>query len=437
MDGTQTAGQRRLVPNLRGPRLDGAVLKSDVIGGVTTVLRPIGQGGEPMSLWIKSLDTVTYSDVEAFCVATPRPREGLRLDFKQAIPTELARLIAAFANTSGGMIILGVKGDPKNEPEWPAAGLTLKPGLLEQITQAAQQAIFPPVQLETSPFIVDPIRPGHGVVVVRIHESPEAPHATDGGRKIYERTGDVNQPISFAHVDRIERLLRRRGNTEARRLELRGRFLRRAGNTLPQAGAIRWLSVMPLYPGSPLATLAKCYSTQQFMPVSRQLQRTPEGAFATSHSSLRHEELGKCSLRCASVGVFGDVFIADFCEEEVDLRKSEEASGNLSGRRYVTWEKTLHALAPTMNKAVGVLRTDLGFQGYIQVSVGMLRCAGVRMMRGNDEVGQPFLDDEYSDDEMVMPACALAAADVRPLFDRFQYSFDLLPANSDTFLALS
>lgn len=389
-----------------------------------------------MSLWTKPLDEIKYIDVEAFCLATPRPREGLRLDYKQAIPDDLARLISAFANTSGGMIIVSVKSDAKNEPEWPPIGLALKTGLLEQFTQISQQAIYPAVMIETSSFLEDSNDPGKGVIVVRVHESPGAPHAVDGGRRIYERTGDVNHPINYAHVDRIERLLTRRSQIAERRSELRDRFLSRAHRVLPKQVAITcWASVMPLYPGPPICDPAVCYKFLGGKPHAT-LQRTPDGAFAAYLSSSIGDLAG--FLQCSSAGMFGDFCMAKFCDDEFHYRSAAARFGKDSNQRAMQLKEVLMFFVPTIHTGVSFLRTTLGYQGYIQVSIGMLECERVQLVplqSMRDVSPHPFLDSEFSDDETILPGNMSSADDIRPLFTRFLHAFDLAPQDCETFLS--
>src|SRR5437667_12250733 len=87
--------------------------------------------GLSMSLWLKSVSEITFDDVDAFCrLGIP---EDTRLDYKVDIaepapakgahPAGLEKLIAAFANTLGGDIILGVDADKReNKPIWPPQG---------------------------------------------------------------------------------------------------------------------------------------------------------------------------------------------------------------------------------------------------------------------------------------------------------------------------
>ena len=99
-----------------------------------------------MSLWYKTPSEITFADIDQFCKSM-QP-EGARLDYKGiAFPKDLAKTIAAFANTLGGLIILGVDANKNtNMPIWPPdAGMPMDAGLSERVVSVAQQAIFPPV----------------------------------------------------------------------------------------------------------------------------------------------------------------------------------------------------------------------------------------------------------------------------------------------------
>ena len=48
------------------------------------------------------------------------------------------------------------------------------------------------------------------VVVVRVNESPQAPHAIQNSTKVYIREGSITQPYELAAIGRIEHLLKRR-----------------------------------------------------------------------------------------------------------------------------------------------------------------------------------------------------------------------------------
>src|SRR4051794_13333288 len=105
-----------------------------------------------MSLWHKQVLDISFAEIDTFC-QTMQP-EGMRLDYKVERPTDLAKLIAAFANTLGGLIILGVDANKAtNQPFWPPQkGMPTKPGIDEAITAIARDAIYPPVRVAISPI---------------------------------------------------------------------------------------------------------------------------------------------------------------------------------------------------------------------------------------------------------------------------------------------
>ena len=166
-----------------------------------------------MSLWSKPVAQITFADVDEFC-KTMQP-EGARLDYKGIdFPKDLAKTIAAFANTLGGLILLGVDADKNsNTPLWPpTVGMPMAAGLSERVIQVAQDAIYPPVRVDVSNIIENDLLPTHAIVVIRVPESREAPHATEKNTRVYvyERTGNKNEPYELADIDRIEHLLNRR-----------------------------------------------------------------------------------------------------------------------------------------------------------------------------------------------------------------------------------
>lgn len=87
---------------------------------------------------------VTFQDVADFCAA--EWEEGARLDYKRDIPNDLPARVAAFANTLGGMIVLGVDVDRKsNKPLWPPVGISQPKGFSERIVQLCTTNIHPPI----------------------------------------------------------------------------------------------------------------------------------------------------------------------------------------------------------------------------------------------------------------------------------------------------
>jgi hypothetical protein len=192
-------------------------------------------------LFNKLLERVTFEDLTAFCERFP---EGVRAEYKRA-PAHIDKVIASLANTAGGFLVLGVRTDDKNMPMLPIEGMPARKGLEEQIVQIAQTAIYP--ALTPAVRILDvPTKPGNVVVIVKVAESIEAPHAVDDATKVYVRVASTTPPYQLADVDRIEYLLRRRHEPERRREEIIQQMAARsfyAGHSMK----IR-VAVAPVYP---------------------------------------------------------------------------------------------------------------------------------------------------------------------------------------------
>lgn len=219
------------------------------------------------SMFATPTDALTFEQVQSFCQALPR--ENVTLDYKLDFPKRLDKTIAAFANTCGGYILIGVDETVTGEPVLPIGGVPLVGGLRERVVATALDAIFPPVSPEVkvvefkSPGATSPDR---AVVVVRVHESDNSAHAVDGGKTVYLRVDNISDHfIRQATIPEVEWLL----NKRQRSLELKERLLsearKRAANYLVTYRTARHLSTaeprgkyvlwtIPTFPRSELAS---------------------------------------------------------------------------------------------------------------------------------------------------------------------------------------
>src|SRR5207249_9815606 len=88
------------------------------------------------------------------------------------------------------------------------------------------------------------------VVVVKVPESIEAPHAVEGSTKVYVRVNSTSQPIDLAEIDRIDYLLKRRHDPKQRRQQMIETAIKRSRVAAP---CIR-IMIGPRYPYRPLLT---------------------------------------------------------------------------------------------------------------------------------------------------------------------------------------
>jgi hypothetical protein len=211
------------------------------------------------------IDRITFADVDAFCRSGVR--ESILLDFKKDFPSRLEKTIAAFSNTYGGIILIGVDETPNGEPILPICGVQLTSGLRERVIQIGLDAVYPPMIPEVR---VVEFRSSEGldqcdraVVVVRVHESAMGGHAVDQRTTVYLRVDNVSDPYRKATVGELEWFINKREKAieeQVRILELsrdhaeqylaRLRTRHSLDPDEPTAKCIFWMA--PRFPHNPL-----------------------------------------------------------------------------------------------------------------------------------------------------------------------------------------
>lgn len=242
----------------------------------------------------------TAEDIRAFC---RRFTEGIRVEYKrnfdENVRRNLAKIVSSFANSLGGVLILGVNA-VNGVPQEPIDGFEPEPREEVPLTvenlciQNTYPAIFP--KITEVPSDVE----GKRFVTIEVDESPDAPHAIENSTKVYVRTGNAANPYELAHVDSVIELLRRRENPLGQRQLL---FERAHVLGLHNDGAQAQVAICPVMPKRPLCSAADCwnflrntpYRGGHFFPIAR-MRRVEGGAAAFPD----HE--------CADVNRYGFVF---------------------------------------------------------------------------------------------------------------------------------
>lgn len=160
-----------------------------------------------------NLDDLQFSDIEQFTgIERPeneRPKEGVRLDFKKEIPDKIGDTVTAFANTYGGLIILGVKSD-KSKQNIPVeiTGIQGTKDIKPTIVNKILSTVYPRPSFSVGVAIHDKVS-DHVVVVIRVDESRIAPHMYIAGQsnKISVRVEDEDR---YASLQEIEALFEKR-----------------------------------------------------------------------------------------------------------------------------------------------------------------------------------------------------------------------------------
>ena len=115
-------------------------------------------------------------------IVEQRLEETTQLEFKRELPPsgkndDLARDIAAIANTEGGVIIYGIEQDKNGRADrlnpFPTAGAT------ERVSLVAQ-TLDEPVTLSSAKSIPDPDVPDSGYLILEVPRSERSPHLFKG-----------------------------------------------------------------------------------------------------------------------------------------------------------------------------------------------------------------------------------------------------------------
>jgi hypothetical protein len=125
-----------------------------------------------------------------------RPQEGVVIDYKSERPSHLPKVIAAFANTDGGIAFLGVKeerGIPVELPGYPRSHSDLKTAIAGSFRSNFHPP-YPDVEV-----IVIAVDEDHDVALVRVAQGDDAPYQLQDGR-VYRRVLDQSVPARITEI---------------------------------------------------------------------------------------------------------------------------------------------------------------------------------------------------------------------------------------------
>jgi len=219
-------------------------------------------------IFSKPIAELNIEDIKTFC--EKGIREGFALDYKADFPHDLAKSICAFANTFGGVILIGVEEDNESKPKLPVKGILFERGLHERVMSIILDNINPPLFPEINVIKFEKENKELAVIVVGIPQSDETPHTINNRRFVYVRTDNRNKPEEVATIEQIEWLLNKRKKSEELKKSLyndaderlvdiyrsikhigtgEGATILPKGLSLPKAQGI--FSAIPLFPNKP------------------------------------------------------------------------------------------------------------------------------------------------------------------------------------------
>ena len=143
-------------------------------------------------LFLKPIADLALEDIEEFC---KRFRENIRVEYKSTfddnVKKKLPKVLSSFANSYGGVLVIGVKTN-SGVPVEPFDGIAfVDPEPRLTVENICRSGIFPePVMYQQ---LVPSRLPGSAFLVIQVNESQKAPHAIENSTQVYVRTGDLRQ----------------------------------------------------------------------------------------------------------------------------------------------------------------------------------------------------------------------------------------------------
>jgi hypothetical protein len=329
-----------------------------------------------MSIFTKPILEISYQDVIAFC--QQGIGESVNLDYKKDFPSSgLEKTISAFANSFGGVILIGVE-DEDSKPKPPFEGIEYKDRLEERVWNIIVDNIYPPVFPEIR---VCPPCNNKTFVTIRVPQSNETPHAIYNNTQVYVRTGNRNKPEDLATVEQIEWLRNRREKSE----ELREHLYHRAGEryqTICEQKKVRiefgefTLSFAPLYPQKPLITVEAIEGIIPQMKVwggeGRQFPWLPGGGLEPIQDGMVSFFLNKDNgfITHTEINKFGLIFY----KERIGWQEKSESEDKQ------LFMVTIVRILDTSLEAIGKFYDIIGFWGLVDMRLSLGGLLGLKFL---------------------------------------------------------
>src|SRR5258706_775234 len=164
------------------------------------------------------IESIEIDDIIGFCAL--KREENIDLDYKSNWPSDLEKVICSFANTQGGIILIGVDEEEKTrKPKLPINGIEgEKSSIYQRVMNIASDGIYPPISPEVRICELSN-QENKFVVLIRILPS-RLMHSTDRRRRIYVRVADNSRGYDLASVSDLEWLWQRKTLLEEKREEI-------------------------------------------------------------------------------------------------------------------------------------------------------------------------------------------------------------------------
>lgn len=180
--------------------------------GQSKIERGSTREGDVLGFFDTPIEQLTETDL--LRLRDDETPESLYLEYKQDFPKRKGAeaSVAAFANSYGGRLLLGVRSDPGRNVITELPGLDPGTSPQETLNNRVRDGIAP-VPLYRSHLF--PLSNGNVVLVAETPESSSTPHVMRGSGVIYVRSPVSSDPVPADDRATIDRLYARRERTSA------------------------------------------------------------------------------------------------------------------------------------------------------------------------------------------------------------------------------
>ena len=322
-------------------------------------------------MFTKLASDITFSDIVDFCGQFD---EGVRVEYKRQIQ-HIPKIVSSFANSSGGVFIIGVETDQNNRVKCPIQGIPKTNGIEERILQSALTGIYPAVIPEV--IIRDVPDTNNVVVIVRVDESPQAPHAIQNSTRAYIRTGSITQPYELAEIDRIEYMFKRREDSQTAIRQICNRTEERIVSFFSTDEPNITGVVHPIFPYRPIISTGDIYEFVEMNDNSFPFNNW-ENDFGT-----RRVGGGVCFMGIGSgqnyweLNEYGIVYYASKLYKTTAKRANEQ-------EEYLHYRQFVSAISELI-RGTRSFYEKCGYLGNIEITVRLQQVLGEKLSYGLDD----------------------------------------------------
>ena len=312
-------------------------------------------------MFTKSAADITFSDVKDFCREFG---EGVRVEYKQEIDIKrhIPKIVSSFANAYGGIFVIGVEADKTNNKVVAIDGIPNSGGIEERILQSALTGIYPAVIPEV--IIQNVPDTDNVVVIVRVDESPQAPHAIQNSTRVYIRTGSITQPYELSEIDRIEYMLKRREDSQTTARQILDRTEERIKSLFctnePNLTAI----ARPVFPDRPVIATADIYdfASKNGLVWNNYSSRVAGGFFVSTIRDNDSNFALRNSYVCWELNEYGIVY------HRIKLEKRTSTFAHRGTEEHLDFRQIVSTIGELIQKAQSFYK-KCEYLGNIEITV--------------------------------------------------------------------